>query len=144
MRRTWISLSLAVALAAGGAALKAQGQGDDRGNSPGKCTVTVDRSQAPGVFDVTRQEIAGDGCVCYIYTGPASQPESVEGQIGSIVNSKSCPNAKVMSVSAPEGVQNSGFFGGPAAPLLALGGIGASSIAAANADENSPVVPISP
>lgn len=108
-----LATSLLVALAAGSAsAASAQGAG------AGQCRVVVDRSQAADVFDVTRQKLSDGACVCYIYTGPHSQSQAVEGNIASVVQSRSCPAARAMSVpgeqAAGAGLGHSGWLVGAA------------------------------
>lgn len=93
-----LATPLLLALAAGGAS--AQGAGGEAQ----QCRVVVDRSQAPGVFDVTRQVLSGGDCICYVYTGPQPQANAIEGSIASLVQSRSCPAARVMSVPGEQTV----------------------------------------
>lgn len=91
-----------------------------------QCSVAVDRSQASGVFDVTRQQLSSGKCVCYVYTGPVTQGADVEQAIASLVRNRSCANARVMNapaqagVGGPSGAEVVGFLAVPAALTAVL------------------------
>lgn len=86
-----------------------------------QCKVTVDRSQAAGVLDVTRQVFEDGNCLCYAYTGPKPQADSIEGAISTLLNTKECPDAKVQQMTGPI---PAGGVGGVAGSGGGLGGIG--------------------
>lgn len=97
----------------------------------GQCQVVVNRSREAGVLDVTRQQSAGGGCVCYVYTGPVTQAASVNSSVSTIEQSRSCPNARVANLpDSPAGI------GAPAAVLGAA--VLAGGIAAALGGPSSP------
>lgn len=116
-------------------AAHAEGQGPT-------CKVTIDRSQAEGVYDVTRQ-VYGDGsCVCYAYTQPvkpASDP--VEKMISALLERKTCPAARLLSVPGSGGAGAAAATGGGAAAAFAA--ITAATIGAASStnDDGDPVSP---
>jgi len=106
-----------------------------------QCEVTVDRSQVAGTYDLTRQVFEEGGCICYLYTGPKPQADSVESAISELLNSRACPNAKVMAMkgalptAAALGGLGAGLGGaGVIAPVVA--GVGAAA-ALATSDNNS-------
>jgi hypothetical protein len=142
-RLSYSILGIATAAVLGQSAVIAQ-PGDDAAGDAGRCKVTIDRSQAAGVFDVTRQTYDDGKCICYAYTGPATQGDPAESRVANLVESKSCPGAKLMAVTGPSaGVAGaaaggSGFFAGPLAPLLGLGVLGGGGAAALNAAPVSP------
>ncbi len=65
------------------------------------CTVTLQRDQPNGVFDVTRQVFEDGSCNCFIYTGSEAQSNNVEARVAGIVSSKRCPAARPMQVRGP-------------------------------------------
>lgn len=99
----------------------------------GKCAVTIDRSVASGVFDVTRQEFEDGTCICYAYTGPLPQSEIIENRITILRQRRTCPEARLMTINGGSSPGNSavGFMG------LLLPGL----TAAAATRTNNPVSP---
>lgn len=117
----------------------------------GQCRVVIDRSQAPGTFDVTRQTDE-DSCICYAYTGPETQGAATEARISRLLESKSCPDAKAMALAKQcstasggscSGAGALGFFGAGGAPLIVgLGVAGIAAVAASSGSEEA--TPTSP
>lgn len=102
------------------------------------CKVTVDRSQPGGVFDVTKV-VADDGdCVCYTYTGPASQGKDVEDRVSALLQSRSCEGAKVVNVPKTAGA---GVSGGWAAAGAAAAFGAFLKVASDRADDDQPFSP---
>jgi hypothetical protein len=130
-----------VALAAGGAFAQSEAQA---------CEVTVDRSQAAGTYDVTRQQLENGDCICYLYTGPAGQQSTtLENRVKALQASGECSDAPVMMVSgayaaggaAAAGAAASGgsFFGaGALLPVLAASGAGAVAVSSGGGNNDSP------
>lgn len=93
------------------------------------CTVTVERDQADGVLDVTRQVFNDGTCNCFIYTGSEAQPNNIEGQVLGILQSRRCPNARPMTVDGPGTGLGAGAGGGNLLPVaLGFGAAAASTI----------------
>lgn len=89
------------------------------------CTVTVQRDQPDGIFDVTRQVFDDGSCNCFIYTGSETQATSIESQVLGILESQRCPNARPMMVEGPGAGAGVGGSGGVLAPvLLGAGAVG--------------------
>ena len=110
------------------------------GGAAGQCRVVVDRSQAGGTFDVTRQVSADGDCVCYVYTGPQPQSSSVEDNIASLVRNRSCANARAMDVAGEEAA--SGGLGiSRAALLVSAAGLAAAGLLVAAQGGNNRVSP---
>lgn len=110
------------------------------GGAAGQCRVVVDRSQAGGVFDVTRQVFADGNCVCYVYTGPQPQSSSVEGNIASLVRNRSCVNARLMDVPGEEAA-GGGLGVSQAALLVSAAGLAAGGLLVATKGKNKVVSP---
>lgn len=120
-----LAAPLLLTLAAGGATAQVgSGNQTSSGDATRQCRVVVDRSQADGVFDVTRQVAADGDCVCYVYTGPQPQSSSVEGNIASLVRNRSCANARLMNVPGEEAA-GGGLGVSRAARLVAAAGLAA-------------------
>ena len=102
--------------------------------------MVVDRSQAGGVFDVTRQVFADGDCVCYVYTGPQPQSSSVEGNIASLVRNRSCANARLMNVPGEEAA-GGGLGISRAALLVGAAGLAAAGLLVAINGSNNRVSP---
>jgi hypothetical protein len=100
--RIWpvIASFAAVSAASIGGTAVAQGSSGAPAN---QCRVSVDRSANAGTFDVVRQELDNGRCVCAVTTGPASQPTTIEGRVGAIVNSRSCANARSVAMRGQSG-----------------------------------------
>jgi hypothetical protein len=140
MKRFVISIvAIGSAAVLGQTALFAQ-PADNANDQAGKCQVTIDRSQEPGVFDVTRQSYENGECICYAYTGPATQPVGTENRVSALLASRTCPSAKPMLVPGAVGgaVAGGGF---PIPTLIGLGVIGGAAAAALGGDEENPVSP---
>jgi len=93
------------------------------------CSVTLERNQPDGVFDVTRQVFDDGSCNCFVYTGPTTQGANVESRVSRIVQQRRCPDGEVMRI-ARGGEQASGvayptseaiFISIPATALFASG-----------------------
>ncbi|WP_338243064.1 hypothetical protein [Aurantiacibacter hainanensis] len=118
---------------AGMASAQSQGQGQGRDNAQGPvCTVTVERDQPSGVFDVTRQEFEDGSCNCFIYTGPQTQRDNVEAQVANVVRTQRCPAARPMSVQGPGPGPVAGAsnfrVANPLVPIVLFAGAGAGII----------------
>lgn len=105
-----------------------------------QCAVTVDRTRDAGVFSVTRQELSNGNCVCNIQTGPVGQAASVEGQIASMTQGRSCGSARVVRADA---ANDGGLSGGEVA---LAGGVLAGMVGVIVAIESgeSDDLPVSP
>ena len=93
------------------------------------CTVTLQRDQPGGVFDVTRQVFEDGACNCFVYTGPEGQPRNVAARVAGVVNSQRCPGARPMRVRGPG--SGAGAGAGNAACLNAVVPVGLFAGAAA-------------
>jgi hypothetical protein len=117
-------------LSAASIASAAPGDAEGTGASQ-QCKVTIDRS-ATG-YDVTKQVFEDGNCICYAYTGPKPQADSIEGAISALLNTKQCPDAKVQQISGPStgpvGGTGAGGGIGTVAPIVA-GGAAAAALAA--------------
>ena len=148
-----------IALAASSGVLLAQPQAAPAGDLPNparQCKVTIDASQAPGTWDVTRQEVWTGECVCYVYAGPNPQTGETGKDLKALLDNLSCPDAKSLAIEQPEtalgpqsvagpgAVKGQGFL--PAlAPLLAAVGVGAGGVAAlSRANPNAVPIRTSP
>lgn len=114
------------------AAASRAAQQDMGGGADGKkCAVKVDRSQSDGTYDVTRQVLENGDCICFVYTGPRPQADTIERAITRLQEVRECPDAKVMmvpgavAVGAGAGAGAAGGVGGAAI------GVGAAAAAAA-------------
>lgn len=54
------------------------------------CNVQVSRSEAPGVFNVTRETLQDGSCVCVAQTGPARQGGTAEAALSALLQSHEC------------------------------------------------------
>ena len=136
-----LAAPLLLTMATGGATAQV-GSGDQAasGDAAGQCRVVVDRSQAGGVFDVTRQVFADGDCVCYVYTGPQPQSSSVEGNIASLVRNRSCANARLMNVPGEEAA-GGGLGVSRAALLVSAAGLAAAGLLVATKGGENRVSP---
>jgi len=121
--------ALVPALLLGSASMvSAQGNGNAQADSSGSerlCKVKIDRSQEAGIFDVTRQEFDDGTCLCYVYTGPASQDAGTEGKVESIEERRRCAAAGVMAIPPLAGGAGAGSAAGAGSLtgiLLPIGG----------------------
>jgi hypothetical protein len=141
--KTSLLAALAATAAVVGVSYSASAQDTQRGNAP-KCEVVIDRSQAVGAYDLTRQVSESGDCTCYVYTGPSSQPAAIENNIAALQRSKTCSNAKQMNVPDGAGVgagvanKSTGILLG----LLAAGTVGVGVAIAAGG--NGATTPVSP
>lgn len=136
-----LAAPLLLTIATGDATAQA-GSGGQAGtvNAAAQCRVVVDRSQAGGTFDVTRQVSANGDCVCYVYTGPQSQSSSVEGNIAALVRNRSCANARPMDVPGEEAASG-GLGVSRAALLVSAAGLAAAGLLVAAQGGNNRVSP---
>jgi len=112
-----------------------------------KCAVKVDRTQEAGTYDVTRQVLENGDCICYVYTGPKPQSDTIERAIADLQERRECRDAKVMIIPPAGGAAvaaagGTGFL--PAlgiGPLLGVAGAGAAAAAGVAASTNSPDSP---
>ena len=120
-----LAAPLLLTMATGDATAQA-GAGGQAGsvNAAAQCRVVVDRSQADGVFDITRQVAADGDCVCYVYTGPQPQSSEVEGNIATLARDRTCANARLMNVPGKEAA-GGGLSGSQTARLVAAAGLAA-------------------
>ena len=136
-----LAAPLLLTMATGGATAQVGSGGQAAaGDAAGQCRVVVDRSQADGVFDLTRQVFADGDCVCYVYTGPQPQSSSVEGNIASLVRDRSCANARLMNVPGEEAT-GGGLGISRAALLVGAAGLAAAGLLVATNGGNNRVSP---
>lgn len=116
------------------------------------CTVTLERDQPAGVFDVSRQVFEDGSCNCYVYTGPETQPGQAEARVSGIVQSQRCPDARVMEVQGRNPASGSGAWEGigssnGALPVLLFAGAAAGVVLLIEDGEGEapdPITPVSP
>lgn len=111
----------------------------------GQCTVSIDRSAESGTFSVVRQKITDQSCVCAVTTGDASQSPDVERRLASLVESRTCADARTVSLARETVPENaSGLTGrsGGLLPIL-LGGAAAAiaGLIIVLDDDDAPVSP---
>lgn len=103
-----------------------------------QCIVAVSRDQEPGFLDIAREVFPDGSCTCYISTGPDTQGVAIEGRITSILESRRCPAARV--ITANELAAGGGGGGaGLGAALAAAGGV--AGVLALGDGDNEPVSP---
>lgn len=68
-----------------------------------QCTVLLQRNQADGVFDVTRQTYDDGTCRCLVFSGSPAQAANVEARITRILETRQCPAARPMRVASRPG-----------------------------------------
>jgi hypothetical protein len=137
--KTSLLAAVAATAAVVGVSYSASAQDTQRANAP-KCEVVVDRSQAAGAYDLTRQVSETGDCTCYVYTGPASQPATIENNIAALQRSKTCSNARQMNVRDGAGVANKST--GILLGLAAAGTVGVGvAVAASGNAERTPFSP---
>ena len=113
--------ALVPAVLLGGAGLAAAAAQDAPAK---KCEVTVDRSQPSGVYDVTRQEMENGDCICYVYTGPAPQSDTIENSIATLLQTGECPDAQAAPIAGPiAGTSDAPFAKAAIAGVAAVAGI---------------------
>ena len=114
------------------------------------CTVTVERNQSNGVFDVTRQVFEDGSCNCYVYTGSDSQADQVEARVSDIQRTQRCPGAQSMAVAGrgPGSGASAGAGAAGARDEVVAGAAfavaGAGIIFAIEESEEDPELPVSP
>ena len=69
-----------------------------KSDTSNKCAVTVDRSMAADLFQVTRQRMDNGDCVCHVTTGPQTQSSSVEELIANLQASGKCGTTPAAAV----------------------------------------------
>ena len=109
-----------------GSVANAQNDQAQASSAGGQCRVSIDRSREAGVFDVVRQELSDENCVCIVSTGPASQGANIENQIASLVQNRRCPGARVVQLpeqAAAGGMSNTmvGLLGAAGAAGIIVG-----------------------
>lgn len=92
------------------------------------CTVTIQRDQDDGIFDVTRQVFSDGSCNCFIYTGSETQPTNIEAQVLGILQSQRCPNARPMAVDGTNSGLGAGAGGGNLLPVLGFAAAAAGTV----------------
>ena len=136
---------LLLTMAAGGATAQV-GSGDQVGSKDATrpCRVVVDRSQAGGVFDVTRQVDSDGDCVCYVSTGPRPQNSTIEGNVATLLRDRTCADARLMNVPGKEAA-GGGLSGSRSARLVAAAGLtGAIALALSEKDKEKKDKRVSP
>jgi len=122
--RFWSGAGLVFAMFVGGVGLASADAGPGK-----KCLVTVNREQAAGTLQVTRQVLDNGDCVCMVNTGPNSQAGSVENSITQLLKKRECGEK-----AGPWTVGDSGnglsAAGGSGATLPIAGGVAAAAAAA--------------
>lgn len=100
-------------------------------NAANTCRVSVDRTQAAGTFQVQRQEMNNGDCVCYVYTGPASQGDAAESRVADVQRSRACADRPAALQTEP-GVKHHGDALIPAIGGVAAVGLGVAAIASSD------------
>jgi hypothetical protein len=110
-----------------------------QGASDKLCKVTIDRTQTAGTYDVTRQVFEDGNCICYVYTGPKPQADSIESAITELLGAKKCPDARVQQIAGPMPVAGAlaGTTGTGVGTAGVIGGVAAAGAVAAVAADGS-------
>jgi len=107
----------------------AQAGGSGVGGGDSSCRIVVKRNASAGVFDVTRQLMKNDRCICRVSTGPRSQGGSAESALASLLLRRSCSDAPLATAGAAGGMSTGLIVGGVvvAGGAAALAASGSSS-----------------
>lgn len=123
----------------------AQGESTEGGSGTQCVRSVIDRSQGAGVYDVTRQVFEDNKCICYAYTGPKPQADSIESAIVELQNSRRCEDAKVQAMNMPLSGAGGGSSSissiGRIAPFVAAGAAGAGILISQSDDKKKPTSP---